>query len=117
MVASIRGMRTNGFGSLVREPLLEMNSSLHEIERNLIALQVALRVGRSSLPGGRRITPGQKLTREVALILLDEGIEIDATPNGCLCGIVGVLLFAAGEKPSNVTSIVRPILAEVKKPR
>jgi hypothetical protein len=60
------------------------------------------------LPRGRARNPHALLARNLANILAATGECLDARPNGALCRVLGVVLDAAGEQPSNIPSIARP---------
>lgn len=67
-----------------------------------VLLQVEARLRRAP-----RQNPHSTLARRLASILADAGEVVDARPNGALCGILGVILEAAGEQPSSLPAIAR----------
>lgn len=80
---------------------------------NLTTLQVALPYVRKCLPDGHQLTARQRLAYCIGLIIGEAGLPIDERPKGPLCQVVEILLQAAGENPSNVVTIVKPMISVI----
>ncbi|RWC10788.1 MAG: hypothetical protein EOS52_23760 [Mesorhizobium sp.] len=112
VVHSLEALRENNIGSIVEQMLfvMEKAETFDRLYFDLIVFQSALKQAARYLPEGHSMTPRSRLVIDLANLLQAVGKPIDATPQGDLCGIVGYVLQAAGEDPTNVPSIVRAAL-------
>jgi hypothetical protein len=89
--------------------------TINELAAALHRASVALDRTVEALPEGRAFTARHRLTVAVARIVEAAGLDVDATPNGAVCQLVGHVLTDVGEQPTDVRKIVEPITRDWKK--
>lgn len=66
------------------------------------------------LPSGRPQSPRDWLALELAALVREAELEVNAKPNGPLCGLLAVLLQEAGEPQASAVGIAKRVLANNK---
>lgn len=116
--AAIEPVAHGPLGRFVRAgsfPIVGGNA-LNELGPALQRAGAALASASTKIPSGRARAARHRLTIALAQIVAEAGLVVDARPQGPLCRLVGIVLEAAGEQPSDVRRIVKPIAAKWKKP-
>jgi hypothetical protein len=90
--------------------LIEAPIALQDFQIALLYYERAFSKTATFIPQGRRRPPRERLVRSLVSVLRDAGENIDATPQGALCRLIGIVLEDVGENPSDIPKIVRPVL-------
>ena len=103
--------------------LIDQGAVLAIKNRVVHSLQDHLKSGKSGIaraleiaPTGRRLHPRTVLVLNLACLVREAGMEVDAKPTGPLVTLTGILLGAAHEDPSDVRKIVDETLSRWKLP-
>lgn len=85
-------------------------SALEDLQMQCLTMGMICERTAKAIPDGQRQRPRERLVNELAGILSEAGLALDARPNGDLVQVVGVILAAAGDELSDVRKLVRPVV-------
>jgi hypothetical protein len=115
-LAAAQALSQNNLGAAIRREtaLLGHPGALEELVAALIVLSFALPRAISGMPVGNAQNPRHVLAVGVADIVRTAGLPVNKKPNGPFCLIMRILLEAAGESPSNIVEVVKPLFPQIE---